>query len=265
MPWPMASSSSRKAAAERTSDYKKEKKKKKIINPYADTGREKFSALLVELEERKQKILAQVGVGAELDVSFIRFIYSADHDYYNKQQQQQLKPVVFVHSKGTTGDKQRIIGRHVMGSGAATELAANLQAAAASVGLGGNKTGDENLDAAPAAETDEEEEGAAGEKNQADDHQEERRAHEAADKAAAVAAGVAVKGVEVIGAAGCKKVEKSRVVHDHDLQDASDCAIAIVIVMLVVVFLALYAKYRRSTAVHLLELQTIMQDHARGG
>ncbi|KAL9266524.1 hypothetical protein AKJ16_DCAP25761 [Drosera capensis] len=58
--------------------------KKKGKNPYADLGREGFSALLDELEEKKQKILSQVGPE---DVSLIRFVHSDDN---------KLKPVVVV-------------------------------------------------------------------------------------------------------------------------------------------------------------------------
>ncbi|GAB2250348.1 hypothetical protein Droror1_Dr00013707 [Drosera rotundifolia] len=65
--------------------------KKKGKNPYADLGREGFSALLEELKEKKQKILSLVGPE---DVSLIRFVHSDDN---------KLKPVVVVAS----GNKER--------------------------------------------------------------------------------------------------------------------------------------------------------------
>lgn len=65
--------------------------KKKGKNPYADLGREGFSALLEELEEKKLKILSLVGPE---DVSLIRFVHSDDN---------KLKPVIVV----ANGNKER--------------------------------------------------------------------------------------------------------------------------------------------------------------
>ncbi|KAK3231223.1 hypothetical protein Dsin_003104 [Dipteronia sinensis] len=41
-------------------------------NPYSNRGREKFSALLSELEEKKKKILSKMG---SEDISYVRFVY----------------------------------------------------------------------------------------------------------------------------------------------------------------------------------------------
>ncbi|KAK4374356.1 hypothetical protein RND71_005033 [Anisodus tanguticus] len=42
-------------------------------NPYADRGLDKFSALLANLEDKKQKIYTQMGSD---DISFVRFVFS---------------------------------------------------------------------------------------------------------------------------------------------------------------------------------------------
>ncbi|TXG52538.1 hypothetical protein EZV62_021707 [Acer yangbiense] len=47
-------------------------KNKDSKNPYSTRGREKFSALLSELEEKKKKILSKMG---SEDVSYVRFVY----------------------------------------------------------------------------------------------------------------------------------------------------------------------------------------------
>ncbi|KAF4368655.1 hypothetical protein F8388_003356 [Cannabis sativa] len=47
-------------------------------NPYATRGLEKFSALLVDLEEKRQKIYEQ-SAAAE-DISFVRFVYKNSND-----------------------------------------------------------------------------------------------------------------------------------------------------------------------------------------
>ncbi|GKV10363.1 hypothetical protein SLEP1_g21739 [Rubroshorea leprosula] len=46
-------------------------------NPYSSRGLDKFSALLAELEEKKQKIYSQVG---SQDISFVRFVYKNTDD-----------------------------------------------------------------------------------------------------------------------------------------------------------------------------------------
>ncbi|XP_038716307.1 uncharacterized protein LOC120009695 [Tripterygium wilfordii] len=46
-------------------------------NPYSTRGLDKFSALLAELEEKRQRIYSQVD---SKDVSFVRFVYSNEND-----------------------------------------------------------------------------------------------------------------------------------------------------------------------------------------
>lgn len=46
-------------------------------NPYSDRGLDKFSALLADLEDKKQKIYSQI---APDDISFVRFVYSNSND-----------------------------------------------------------------------------------------------------------------------------------------------------------------------------------------
>ena len=47
-------------------------------NPYANRGLEKFSAVLAELEDKKQKIYTQKG---SEDISFVRFVYSNSNNW----------------------------------------------------------------------------------------------------------------------------------------------------------------------------------------
>lgn len=47
-------------------------------NPYATSGLDKFSALLAELEEKKQKIYSQVNPD---EISLVRFVYKDSDDY----------------------------------------------------------------------------------------------------------------------------------------------------------------------------------------
>lgn len=75
------------AGVMRKTSYTNSSNKKGSKNPYRNLGRDDFSALLVELEERKQKIISEVGPE---HVSVVRFVHSEDH---------KLKPVVFL-SKG---------------------------------------------------------------------------------------------------------------------------------------------------------------------
>lgn len=51
---------------------------KKDKNPYATRGLDKFSALLSELEEKRQQIYSQAG---SQDISFVRFVYSSSNDF----------------------------------------------------------------------------------------------------------------------------------------------------------------------------------------
>ncbi|XP_065882127.1 uncharacterized protein [Euphorbia lathyris] len=61
-----------------TSPTRKTKKSSKDSkNPYSTRGLDKFSALLAELEEKRQQIYSQVG---SQDISFVRFVYSSSND-----------------------------------------------------------------------------------------------------------------------------------------------------------------------------------------
>lgn len=53
------------------------KSKKGSKNPYSTRGLDKFSALLSELEEKKEKIYSQNG---SKDISFVRFVYKNSDD-----------------------------------------------------------------------------------------------------------------------------------------------------------------------------------------
>ncbi|KAL7127577.1 hypothetical protein ABFS83_14G262100 [Erythranthe nasuta] len=53
------------------------------INPYANRGLDKFSALLSDLDEKKQQIYMQMG---SAEISFVQFVYSSDS--------KQVKPIV---------------------------------------------------------------------------------------------------------------------------------------------------------------------------
>ncbi|XP_059631150.1 uncharacterized protein LOC132274023 [Cornus florida] len=46
-------------------------------NPYSNRGLDKFSALLADLEDKKQKIYTEMGAQ---DISFVRFVYSSSND-----------------------------------------------------------------------------------------------------------------------------------------------------------------------------------------
>uniref|UniRef100_A0A6N2MXC9 ZCF37 n=1 Tax=Salix viminalis TaxID=40686 RepID=A0A6N2MXC9_SALVM len=56
---------------------KSSKTSKTSKNPYSSRGLDKFSALLAELEEKKQKIYSQMGPE---DVPMVRFVYSSSND-----------------------------------------------------------------------------------------------------------------------------------------------------------------------------------------
>ncbi|KAH7567532.1 hypothetical protein ACOSP7_010518 [Xanthoceras sorbifolium] len=51
--------------------------KKDSKNPYSNRGLDKFSALVAELEEKRQKILSQKG---SEEISLVRFVYKDTHD-----------------------------------------------------------------------------------------------------------------------------------------------------------------------------------------
>ncbi|CAK9146480.1 unnamed protein product [Ilex paraguariensis] len=74
---PSSLSSARKGSRRKSSRRSKTSK-----NPYADRGLDKFSALLAELEDKKQKIYTEIGSD---DISFVRFVYSNSND---------IKPIV---------------------------------------------------------------------------------------------------------------------------------------------------------------------------
>ncbi|KAE8670215.1 ZCW7 isoform 1 [Hibiscus syriacus] len=61
----------------RNSFFKSKGRKKDDRNPYADLGLDKFSALLAELEEKKQKIYSQTG---SQDISLVRFRFKNSTD-----------------------------------------------------------------------------------------------------------------------------------------------------------------------------------------
>lgn len=56
---------------------KSSKTSKNSKNPYSSRGLDKFSTLLAELEEKKQKIYSQMGPE---DVPMVRFVYSSSND-----------------------------------------------------------------------------------------------------------------------------------------------------------------------------------------
>ncbi|CAL5332538.1 unnamed protein product [Camellia sinensis] len=67
-------------------------------NPYANRGLDKFSALVAELEDKRQRLFTQMG---SEDISFVRFEYSNSND---------CKPIVVKHR----GKKQEKINRIVV-------------------------------------------------------------------------------------------------------------------------------------------------------
>ncbi|XP_070019133.1 uncharacterized protein LOC142172548 [Nicotiana tabacum] len=69
---------------------------KKKINPYANRGLDKFSALLADLEEKKQKIYTQMGL--DDDISLVRFVFSNSNE---------CKTIVIVKQKQTPNDTQK--------------------------------------------------------------------------------------------------------------------------------------------------------------
>ncbi|KAJ0973690.1 hypothetical protein J5N97_015655 [Dioscorea zingiberensis] len=75
------------------------------INPYSNRGLDKFSAVLAELDARREKIMAKAK-----DVSMVRFMYNDSHewvpiivklrdDHHQNQQQQQPPKVPKEHAK----------------------------------------------------------------------------------------------------------------------------------------------------------------------
>ncbi|KAK9271066.1 hypothetical protein L1049_026655 [Liquidambar formosana] len=70
-PWSSPSSTPRRS---RKNSFCKHKDSK---NPYSTRGLDKFSALLSDLEEKRQQIYSQTGAQ---DISFVRFVYSNSND-----------------------------------------------------------------------------------------------------------------------------------------------------------------------------------------
>ncbi|KAK7352484.1 hypothetical protein VNO80_17906 [Phaseolus coccineus] len=56
----------------------KRKKESRSNNPYSDRGLEKFSALLADLDERRQKVYSQT---SPQEISLVRFVYSSNDDF----------------------------------------------------------------------------------------------------------------------------------------------------------------------------------------
>ncbi|XP_038718151.1 uncharacterized protein LOC120011158 [Tripterygium wilfordii] len=77
-PWSSLPSTPRKTISPQRSFCNKSRNNNKDSkNPYSICGLDKFSALLAELEEKRQRIYSQVD---PKDVSFVRFVYSNDND-----------------------------------------------------------------------------------------------------------------------------------------------------------------------------------------
>ncbi|XVE70199.1 hypothetical protein DITRI_Ditri10aG0053500 [Diplodiscus trichospermus] len=83
-------------------------------NPYSNRGLDKFSALLAELEEKRQKIYSQSG---SQDTSFVRFVYKDSTDCVpiviklkDKKEEKKNKPVDTKdhhhHQPGTNADSE---------------------------------------------------------------------------------------------------------------------------------------------------------------
>ncbi|CAN4092161.1 unnamed protein product [Withania somnifera] len=69
-------------------------------NPYSDRGLDKFSALLADLEDKKQRIYSQIGPD---DISLVRFVFSNSND---------AKPII-VKMKDKTNSSQPLESREV--------------------------------------------------------------------------------------------------------------------------------------------------------
>ncbi|CAK7347419.1 unnamed protein product [Dovyalis caffra] len=84
-PWNSPSSTPKKSSPSATpkrsspsaTPRKSRKSSKNSKNPYSSRGLDKFSALLAELEEKRQKIYSQIG---SEDVPMVRFVYSSSND-----------------------------------------------------------------------------------------------------------------------------------------------------------------------------------------
>ncbi|GLT71184.1 hypothetical protein SLA2020_432180 [Shorea laevis] len=90
--WSLANSpcsSPRKSSRRRSSHNNKQSK-----NPYSTRGLDKFSALLADLDEKRQKIYLQAG---SQDISLVRFVHSNSNDW---------KPII-VKSKDKKEKKEK--------------------------------------------------------------------------------------------------------------------------------------------------------------
>ncbi|KAG6784447.1 hypothetical protein POTOM_010141 [Populus tomentosa] len=91
------SATPKRSSPSATPPRKSRKSSKNNKNPYSSRGLDKFSALLAELEEKRQKIYTKIGPE---DVSVVRFVYSSSNDCI---------PVI-VKAKDQKQDKPRASG-----------------------------------------------------------------------------------------------------------------------------------------------------------
>ncbi|XP_028792836.1 uncharacterized protein LOC114748570 [Neltuma alba] len=66
------------SASPKSKNCKSHSKSGKNNNPYSTIGRDKFSALLADLDEKRQKIYSQTNPH---DISFVRFVYTETDDF----------------------------------------------------------------------------------------------------------------------------------------------------------------------------------------
>ncbi|XP_022719566.1 uncharacterized protein LOC111277375 [Durio zibethinus] len=110
--WSSPNSTPRKSR--RNSFCKRQNKDNK--NPYSNLGLDKFSALLAELEEKKQKIYSQTG---SQDISFVRFVYKNSTDCVpivvklkDENEEEKKKPVdTKDHQPGMNTDSE-VLDKH---------------------------------------------------------------------------------------------------------------------------------------------------------
>ncbi|XWS25506.1 hypothetical protein CRYUN_Cryun27aG0074100 [Craigia yunnanensis] len=110
--WSSPNSKPRKSR--RNSFCKRHDKENK--NPYSNRGLDKFSALLAELEEKKQKIYSETG---SQDISFVRFMYKNSTDCVpivvklkDKKEEEKKKPIdTKDHQPGTNADSE-VLDKH---------------------------------------------------------------------------------------------------------------------------------------------------------
>ncbi|TYI39458.1 hypothetical protein ES332_A02G100300v1 [Gossypium tomentosum] len=96
-------------------------RKKDDKNPYSDRGLDKFSALLSELEQKKQKIYSQTG---SQDIKLVRFKYKNSTDFVpivvklkdNKKEEEKKKGIDNTTTKEMNLDAQ-VIDKHPIHEG----------------------------------------------------------------------------------------------------------------------------------------------------